>query len=772
VSLSISDFGTIAQLILAVQPDVDARELDRQLRKIARDQEAKSKRDPIKLTAEVEPKRGGRGGVGGGPGRSTGGAALLGGGLLGTTVGSFSTRTLAQGQGLSTGQTLKGGLGLTAMRLGGGFAAGGAAIFGLGAATKEYLDIVGNGIMAISGVEEQVAASEQVYGNAAKKIQDYAKTTAEAYGLTETNAVSMANGLGIWGDAMGFSKDRTADFSIEMMDIAADLAAFNDVSMDQAQAAIMSGFAGQSRPLRGLKIDVTESEKVRALEKRGIEAAKGSLTKQQKALGTYYSIIDQIGPMKGQAEREKEQTATQMRRVEAMAEQLWVDFGRGIKEGFGGEFNNLFEGIIQQFAKFGPMIERIGELVGETLLPVMEKVDGVIERLAPKFESFAEVLVPIMSNLADVFLDAIEVFGPAIMELIQGFMVLVDQIVKSPLVAWMGRLIAIGLQLAGVMLNFIAVLWTAFSALFEDPRLKASIDELLDSLSELATTLSETLIELMPFITPAIRSLANSISWLAPMVQGIANFFTGLAESINDNVIPTLERLPANLETVKKMLWNFINALFWIPKALSLVFLGAVMLINKGIQGIGNSIETQINRVIDMINGLFIQFNNLSGAAAKLLGFDEGIQIDLMKKVDIDWMSDEINELQGNIDFIKGWTIGDSLLDNGSGLMDTVFDQMRKNDERKDFWDDIMGQVGGLKKDPDGKGDDLLNLEENPTGGMGSGSGGGGRGGGDVYINVLVEANAIADSTTIRKAVNQALKEGAVDLRRLQGAAA
>ena len=767
MAFNISD-ATVAQAIIELIGKLDESELTKELKEAVRLLERQSKRNPVKLAAELEPKRG----RGGGGGRSAGGAALFGGGFLGSTMQGFSTRALAQGQGLSTGQLVKGGAGLSLMKMGGVAAAGGAAIFGLGAATKEYFDIVGKGIMAISGVEEQVAASEQVYGNASKKIQDYAKTTAEAYGLTETNAVSMANGLGIWGDAMGFSKNRTADFSIEMMDVAADLAAFNDVSMDQAQAAIMSGFAGQSRPLRGLKIDVTESEKIRALEKRGIEAAKGSLTKEQKALGTYYSIIDQIGPMKGQAEREKEQTATQMRRVEAMAEQLWVDFGRGIKEGFGGEFNNLFEGIIQQFKQFSPMVERLGELAGETLLPVMEKVEGVIERLAPKFESFAEVLMPIMANVADAFLDAIEIFGPAFMELIQGFMVFVDQIIKSPLIAWIGRVLAIGIQFAGVMLNFAAVLWAAFSAIFEDPRLKASIDDFFDSLSELGTTLSETIIELMPFIAPAMRVLVNSIGGVIPAVQKISNFFTWLADGIRNNLIPILERLPANLETVKRMLWLFINGLFWVPKAIALVFLGTIMLVNKGIQGLGNAMETAINSIIDQINGLFTQFNNLSGAAAKLLGFDEGIQIELMKKVDIDWMSDEINEIQGNIDFMKDWTIGDSLLDNGSGLMDDILGQFRKDEEHKDFFDDILGQVKGLKKEPDGKGDDLLDLDGNPTGGMGSGSGGGGRGGGDVYINVLVEANAIADSTTIRKAVNQALKEGAVDLRRLQGAAA
>ena len=101
MALSISDFETIAQLILAVHPDVDEDNLDKQIKKLKRDQEAKLKRDPLKIPAEVDPKRGGRGG---GPGRSTGGAALLGGGFAGGLSSGFVTRPLAQGQGRAVSQ--------------------------------------------------------------------------------------------------------------------------------------------------------------------------------------------------------------------------------------------------------------------------------------------------------------------------------------------------------------------------------------------------------------------------------------------------------------------------------------------------------------------------------------------------------------------------------------------------------------------------------------------------------------------------------------------
>jgi hypothetical protein len=250
------------------------------------------------------------------------------------------------------------GLGKVAARLSGVFAAG----LGLGAIGKQ----LGESIIAFSNLQEQVSAAGQVFGKSADELVKYADTTAEAFGMTQTEAIKAANQLGMYGDAMGFTAEQTREFAQEMITLSGDLAAFRDTDIDQAIQAIGSAFAGQSRPLRQYTIDTTDAAKVQALLARGIQASVGSMDKQTKALGTYYAILDQSTVMQGQAAREQEQTATQMRRLKAVTDELSVAFGKGLVEGL-EDTNRALEGMIQNASEGEGAMERFGESVGQSL---------------------------------------------------------------------------------------------------------------------------------------------------------------------------------------------------------------------------------------------------------------------------------------------------------------------------------------------------------------------------------------------------------------------
>jgi len=257
------------------------------------------------------------------------------------------------------------GFGKAAARLSGVFAAG----FGLSAVTKQLADSV----IAFSNLEEQIAAAGQVFGASSEELVKWAEATGEAFGLNQTEAIKAANQLGMYGDAMGLTAEQTREFAQEMLTLSGDLAAFRDTDIDQAIQAIGSAFAGQSRPLRQFTIDTTDAAKAEALLARGIEASVGSMDKQTKALGTYYAILDQSTTMQGQAAREQQQTATQMRRLKAVTDELSVAFGQGLTQGM-EDTNRALEGLIQNAADGEGAMERFGESVGSTLSILVDTV--------------------------------------------------------------------------------------------------------------------------------------------------------------------------------------------------------------------------------------------------------------------------------------------------------------------------------------------------------------------------------------------------------------
>lgn len=255
------------------------------------------------------------------------------------------------------------GLGKAATRLSAIFAAG----FGLSKVTST----IGDSVMAFSSLQEQIASSGQVFGESSRELVKWAETTGEAFGMNQTEAIKAANQLGMYADAMGLTAEQSRLFAQQMITLSGDLAAFRDTDIDQAIQAIGSAFAGQSRPLRQYTIDTTDAAKVTALHARGIEASVGSMDKATKALGTYYAILDQSTTMQGQAKREQEQTATQMRRLSAVTQELSVAFGAGLNEGMAG-FNNNLEKIIQSADASSDAVESFGKTVGQTIGPVIE----------------------------------------------------------------------------------------------------------------------------------------------------------------------------------------------------------------------------------------------------------------------------------------------------------------------------------------------------------------------------------------------------------------
>jgi hypothetical protein len=93
-------------------------------------------------------------------------------------------------------------------------------------------------------------------------------------------------------------------FSIEMVKLAADMAAYRDVSITESLADLQSAFAGQTETIReyGIFLDET-SLKTAYFELTG-ERVTGTLTAQQRVLATHADALSKSTHLTGQAERE------------------------------------------------------------------------------------------------------------------------------------------------------------------------------------------------------------------------------------------------------------------------------------------------------------------------------------------------------------------------------------------------------------------------------------------------------------------------------------
>lgn len=91
-----------------------------------------------------------------------------------------------------------------------------------------------------SDMQEAVNKVEVAFGNAADSVKSWSSTTLNSIGLAQGTALDMAALFGDMATSMGYSQDAAAQMSMALVNLAADLASFKNIGIDQASTALKS----------------------------------------------------------------------------------------------------------------------------------------------------------------------------------------------------------------------------------------------------------------------------------------------------------------------------------------------------------------------------------------------------------------------------------------------------------------------------------------------------------------------------------------------------
>jgi hypothetical protein len=198
------------------------------------------------------------------------------------------------------------------------------------AARLGLLAIGGLGATAVNSASDMVEAQtavNQIFGESAAALIDFSTEGADALGQSATQILNGAKTFGIFGDAAGLATDENAAFSKDLIALAADLASFNNTSVDDAITALGAGLRGENEPLRRYGVLLNDAElKAKAME-MGIYDGNGALTSQQKILAANAAIFDQTATQQGDFARTSDGLANSQRILKAELENLSISVG-------------------------------------------------------------------------------------------------------------------------------------------------------------------------------------------------------------------------------------------------------------------------------------------------------------------------------------------------------------------------------------------------------------------------------------------------------------
>lgn len=170
---------------------------------------------------------------------------------------------------------------------------------------------------AASDLEESTSKATVVFGQQFSGIQRFAEGAAAATGLSEQAALEATATFGNLFQALGSTREEAAAMSPDVVQLAADLASFNNIGVDEALEKIRSGLVGEIEPLRSLGVSFLAADVKAKGMALGLADANGELSEGAKVQARLALITEQTTLAQGDFSRTSEGLANQQRILQA-----------------------------------------------------------------------------------------------------------------------------------------------------------------------------------------------------------------------------------------------------------------------------------------------------------------------------------------------------------------------------------------------------------------------------------------------------------------------
>ena len=226
------------------------------------------------------------------------------------------------------------------------------------------------------------------FGNMAYKVEEFAKTSIEQFGMSELALKQYASRFQAMGSAMGIDSgliskansflneqtdgyiglsDSMSDVSLNLTKLTADMASFYNVEQDAVAEDLESIFTGQTRPLRTYGLDLTQATLQEWAMKQGLDADIQSMSQAEKTMLRYQYVLANTGAAQGDFARTSDTWANQVRILKQNFEQLGAIVG-GVAINAFKPFLRALNTVMQKVISFAKTIaDALGRIFGWTL---------------------------------------------------------------------------------------------------------------------------------------------------------------------------------------------------------------------------------------------------------------------------------------------------------------------------------------------------------------------------------------------------------------------
>ena len=208
------------------------------------------------------------------------------------------------------------------------------------------------------------------------KIEGFAQTCIEKFGMSEFAAKQTAGSFMAMGKSMGLSMEEASDMAVTLTGLTGDFSSFYNISQDYARVAMSAVYTGETETLKRYGIVLTEANLQQYAQSKGIETTVKKMDARDKAILRYMYIMDATKDMEGDFVRTQDSWANSTRVLGQLWNQFLIALGSGLISILSPMVQVLGQ-IVQRLTQFVQVLwQALSNIFGFQLQDITKQASG------------------------------------------------------------------------------------------------------------------------------------------------------------------------------------------------------------------------------------------------------------------------------------------------------------------------------------------------------------------------------------------------------------
>lgn len=202
----------------------------------------------------------------------------------------------------------------------------GAAV-GLAFGAKELISFGRQAIDAASDLTEAQNVVDTAFGSMAYKMEQFAATALETYGISELTAKTMGSTYMAMAKGMGVAESAASDMAVTLTGRLSDVMSFYNKTQSEVDTIGRAIITGETEPLKAIGVVMTQTNLEAYAMAKGLSKAYTEMSAQEQLLVRYKYFLEQTAMAQGDFAKTSDAWANQTRLLAERTNQLMTNIG-------------------------------------------------------------------------------------------------------------------------------------------------------------------------------------------------------------------------------------------------------------------------------------------------------------------------------------------------------------------------------------------------------------------------------------------------------------